>query len=97
MHSQPQRRLVCCKKEKCEADFVYLVDGCGKTYAEVNDPMPHTRYICETSGHNMSVHNGIYQEWVLSAALCKENYHIFDKGVENTFQYVVLIAQQPQR
>ena len=37
-------------KEKCEADFAYSSEGCGKTRTEINAPMPHTRYICETSG-----------------------------------------------
>ena len=29
-------------KEKCEADFVYLNEGCGKTHAKINDTIPHT-------------------------------------------------------
>ena len=40
-------------KEKCEADFVYPSEGCGKTRTEINAPMPHTRYICETSERMM--------------------------------------------
>ena len=30
------------KKRKCGVDFVYLIEGCGKTYARINDTMPHT-------------------------------------------------------
>ena len=26
-----------------ELTFVYLLEGCGKTYAKINDTIPHTR------------------------------------------------------
>lgn len=28
---------------KCEADFVYPIEGCGKTLSEINGTIPHTR------------------------------------------------------
>ena len=30
------------KKESVELTSVYLIEGCGKTYARINDTMPHT-------------------------------------------------------
>ena len=27
---------------KCGADFVHLLEGCGKTLTEINDAIPHT-------------------------------------------------------
>ena len=30
------------KKESVELISVYLIEGCGKTYARINDTMPHT-------------------------------------------------------
>ena len=30
-------------KRKCGADFAYLVEGCGRTQAKIDDAIPHTR------------------------------------------------------
>jgi hypothetical protein len=30
------------KKESVELTFVYLSEGCGKTYVRINDAIPHT-------------------------------------------------------
>ena len=30
-------------KESVELTFVYLIEGCGKTLAKINDTIPHTR------------------------------------------------------
>ena len=37
------------KKESVELIFVYLLEGCGKTFERINDTMPHT-YVRYTIG-----------------------------------------------
>ena len=51
--------------------------------------MPHTRYICETSGRRVRPFTIEYtKNECCPLPFIHENCHIFDLGVENTFQYV---------
>jgi hypothetical protein len=38
----PPVRWISIKTESVEMIPVYLIEGCGKTYARINDTMPHT-------------------------------------------------------
>ena len=83
--SQPRGWLMWIQR-KCEAEFVYLIEGCGKTLYEINDTKPHTRIDMTEQDTKCPVSYST-QEWVSSVrSFVLENYHIFDKGLaKNTF------------
>ena len=73
----PIRRFII-KNRKCGVDFDYLREGCGKTYNNDNDTIPHTRIDMEHRSVVDTPRPQSKQE--MSAVRCPvviENFHIF--------------------
>ena len=66
-------------KESVELTFVYLLEGCGKTWLDINDTIPHTRIDMGYRGtKNVSVHKYLYEVSVVPYhPTSLENFHIF--------------------
>ena len=77
--SQLRKKVDMQNKESVELTFVYLLEGCGKTHAKMNDTIPHTRIDMEYQGmRNMPVHRYLYESECCSVpSFSIENYHIF--------------------
>ena len=58
-----------------ELTFVYLSEGCGKTYVRINDAIPHTWIVWDTRWR--AVHISIQEVSAIRRPLTFENFHIF--------------------
>lgn len=65
-------------KESVELTFVYLLEGCGKTHAKINDTIPHTVVDMEHQGAGCTFpHDSTRSECCSVSSFSIENYHIF--------------------
>ena len=87
--SLPLPKMIwCINKESVELTSVYLSEGCGKTWLEINDTIPHTRIDMGYRGtKNVPFHRYLYEsECCPYRPTSLENFHILRKGLaKNTF------------
>ena len=81
-------------KEKCEADFVYLTGGCGKTYAEVNVPIPTLGIYVKNRDRICPITIEYTKNECCSLSFCYENYHISRKGLRKHFLKICPLITQ---
>ena len=71
--------------KKCEADFVYLIEGCGKTRTKINEGcLTLGIYARHRSAENARSQWNIPRMSVVRLSLCSENFHIFNQGRAKT-------------
>ena len=77
--SQLRKKVDMQNKESVELTSVYLLEGCGKTHAQINDTIHYTRTNTGIGARRMCPSTGIYTK--VSAVPYRpsnqENYHIF--------------------
>jgi hypothetical protein len=71
---------------------VYLIEGCGKTYARINDTMPHTCNVWDIEREYINVLIHIQEMSAVRWSSCIENFHIFLEGLRKHFLYVCYLS-----